>query len=347
MATKRITELQLRDSVTADVNFPGDDGIQTYRMTAAQIKDFVLANGNILLPMLAENVFHGLTQVPLADDDFLVLADTSDANKTKKALASSFVRALYRSVSVYPATVTANDGTLRLSGSTGTITLPAASGVVAGKALKFVHAGTSFTNQYTIAAAGSDTIDGAASQIMYGKGEFILLESNGSDTWVILDRREYQGRAIVKNSRATNVASGDTITGAAYAALILNTLEGDNSFVALAGNQLTLQPGTYEIEGFMPVQYGATAGIWYKCRLRNITDSSDTASGLTASQSNTQGQGVSSTIPCPITGIFTITSPKIFELQGRTSGSTQNIGATANFGDNNTYTTLKINRLGN
>lgn len=41
MADKKITDLQLRDNVTEDLNIPGDDGIQTYRVTAQQIKDFI------------------------------------------------------------------------------------------------------------------------------------------------------------------------------------------------------------------------------------------------------------------------------------------------------------------
>lgn len=41
MADKKITDLQLRSSITDDVNFPGDDGIQTYRMTAAQLFAYI------------------------------------------------------------------------------------------------------------------------------------------------------------------------------------------------------------------------------------------------------------------------------------------------------------------
>ena len=40
MAQKRITQLQLRSNVTADLNFPSDDGIQSYRVTAEQIRDY-------------------------------------------------------------------------------------------------------------------------------------------------------------------------------------------------------------------------------------------------------------------------------------------------------------------
>lgn len=53
MATKKITDLQLRDSVTDDLNLPGDDGIQTYRVTGAQIKSYVLSEGAVGATQLA------------------------------------------------------------------------------------------------------------------------------------------------------------------------------------------------------------------------------------------------------------------------------------------------------
>lgn len=53
MADKKITDLQLRDDVSDSVNFPTDDGIQSYRVTAVQIKNYVLAVGNIITSMLA------------------------------------------------------------------------------------------------------------------------------------------------------------------------------------------------------------------------------------------------------------------------------------------------------
>lgn len=52
MADKKITELQLRDNVTADVNFPTDDGIQSYRVTAQQVKDYILSALSISTAML-------------------------------------------------------------------------------------------------------------------------------------------------------------------------------------------------------------------------------------------------------------------------------------------------------
>lgn len=42
MAKKKITDLQLRGSVTDDLNLPSDDGIQTYRVTAQMIRNYII-----------------------------------------------------------------------------------------------------------------------------------------------------------------------------------------------------------------------------------------------------------------------------------------------------------------
>lgn len=41
MANKKITDLQLIDAVTQGLSIPADDGIQTYRCTVAQIKEYL------------------------------------------------------------------------------------------------------------------------------------------------------------------------------------------------------------------------------------------------------------------------------------------------------------------
>lgn len=60
MAQKKITDLQLRDNVTGTLNFPSDDTIQSYRVTAEQIKDYVLGAGNVGLSALAAAVAQAL-----------------------------------------------------------------------------------------------------------------------------------------------------------------------------------------------------------------------------------------------------------------------------------------------
>lgn len=72
MADKKITDLQLRGDVDADVNFPGDDGIQTYRMTAPQVRNFTS-----LRPVLNKSANY-----TLAADDFIVNVNASAGAKT-------------------------------------------------------------------------------------------------------------------------------------------------------------------------------------------------------------------------------------------------------------------------
>lgn len=54
MAQKKITDLQLIGAVTDDLNLPSDNGIQSYRCTATQIKNYVLAAGNVDNTALAD-----------------------------------------------------------------------------------------------------------------------------------------------------------------------------------------------------------------------------------------------------------------------------------------------------
>ncbi len=45
MANKKITDLVLRSSVSDTCNFPTDDTIQTYRVTAAQLITYIKSKG--------------------------------------------------------------------------------------------------------------------------------------------------------------------------------------------------------------------------------------------------------------------------------------------------------------
>lgn len=190
MATKKITDLQLISAVTSSLNFPSDDGIQSYRATAEQIKNFVLANGNIALAMLATNIFNGLSAVTAADDDYFPLIDTSDSNLTKKALISTFARNLYRTVTnPSDEAILSTDGTVKITGTTGAVVLPTAVGI-AGKRYKFIHDGSNFV-QYAIKTTSSQTIGHAAitsgNYKLCTKGEVLEVESDGAN-WLIMGR---------------------------------------------------------------------------------------------------------------------------------------------------------------
>lgn len=55
MALKKITDLTLISSITGTVNFVVDNGIQTYRASATQLKDFILSASSITRSMLTES----------------------------------------------------------------------------------------------------------------------------------------------------------------------------------------------------------------------------------------------------------------------------------------------------
>ena len=53
MADKKITDLQPAASITDTLNFPSDNGIMSLRATALQIKNYILAAGNVVRSMIA------------------------------------------------------------------------------------------------------------------------------------------------------------------------------------------------------------------------------------------------------------------------------------------------------
>lgn len=60
MAQKKITDLQLRSNVSPDLNIPSDDGIQSYRVTATQMKNFVLPDAGLEIEKLADSIMERL-----------------------------------------------------------------------------------------------------------------------------------------------------------------------------------------------------------------------------------------------------------------------------------------------
>lgn len=204
MAQKKITDLQLIAAIVDGLNFPSDDGIQSYRATALQLLEYILAAGNVELASLDPAIFHGLTGVSAADDDYFILNDTSDANKIKKALVSSFARNTYTAIS--GATNISAAGTYKMSGASATITLPTAVGFL-GR-VKIIHAGTSLSQIYTMATTSGQTIGGIASgsYVLYTNREVLEIESDGAN-WVILN-------TFTKTSIATEAITIGAVTTA-------------------------------------------------------------------------------------------------------------------------------------
>lgn len=124
--------------------------------------------------------------------DFVPIVDTSASSVNKKATFASFRNAVYRSVTTTDSVGT-DDETMKLSGASFTSTLPTAVGV-AGKRYKFVHAGTSLTQVYTLATTLAQTIGGivSGSYALYTNGEVLGIESDGAN-WIIVNHKATLG----------------------------------------------------------------------------------------------------------------------------------------------------------
>lgn len=174
MAYKKITDLQLIASIIDALSIPCDNGIQTYRMTPPQLITYInakLAGNSIVTPVAG---------------DHIPLLDASDSNLLKRVTLASLKNAAYRSVTATDS-VGADDETMKLSGASFTSTLPANGNP--GKRYKFIHAGTSLSQIYTLATTGGATIGAYASGAfkLVAKGEMIELEDDGTN-WIVVGR---------------------------------------------------------------------------------------------------------------------------------------------------------------
>ena len=145
--------------------------------------------------------------------------------------------------------------------------------------------------------------------------------------------------ATISHSVASGTQGGGLSSGT-YTTRPLNTLVDSTGIVtSLASNQVTLPAGTYYAEGaFQGFQCDQ-----FKCKLRNITDSTDTIIG----EATRAGVADASMGVSILKGEFTITSPKVFEVQMRSSvtNATSGFGVATSFGDAEVYSIVKITRI--
>lgn len=176
--------------------------------------------------------------------------------------------------------------------------------------------------------------------------------SADTTTYAYLSRVETSNRvystrvAYVKDVKANNTSGGSSTSGS-YQTRTLNTLEGDTSFISLASNQFTLQPGTYYIEAEAPFIAPDAGSCISKIKLRNITGATDVIIGQTGYVGPVSGAGENDGNSTALMGEFSITSATVFEIQQRVSASraTSGYGGPANFGDSEVYTQVKIEKV--
>lgn len=162
MAQKKITDLQLRGSVSDDLNFPSDDSIQSYRVTALQILSYVLGTGNVGSTALA----------------------AASVTRSKLAVGASANLAVTSKTTTYTADPATDDVILcSASGGAFSVNLPAAASN-SGKRF-WIKKTDSTSNAVTLDGNASETIDGATTYAMIIQNECIQVVCDGSG-WRII-----------------------------------------------------------------------------------------------------------------------------------------------------------------
>ena len=146
----------------------------------------------------------------------------------------------------------------------------------------------------------------------------------------------------IADVKSAGVAAG-TFSSGAWRTRVLNTIDIDElGTITLSSNQVTLQPGTYEFEASAP----AFRVDRHRVRLHNITDNTTVQFGQGAFSNNNQisTYNVGDLTVSSVSGKFTITSSKVFELQHRcqTTVSDNGFGQETNFGDPERYAVIRF-----
>lgn len=259
MGNKKITDLQLRSSVTDSLNFPSDDGIQSYRVTAAQI--FAYLNSKFVAATSKA--------APIAAD-IMTIFDSASSNAVKKITVAELRNAVYRAVTTTDS-IGSDDETMVLSGASFTSTLPTAVGR-AGKRYKLVHNGTSLSQVYTIATTSSQTISGRASAAiaLYVKGEVFEVESDGAN-WIIVN--QYIPKKYESHTPSSSQSGFGTISGVEYlwardgnfldllVGFVAGTTSGSEARFELPGSLTVANISGSKLAGFMSSTVGYAGSL--------------------------------------------------------------------------------------
>lgn len=143
---------------------------------------------------------------------------------------------------------------------------------------------------------------------------------------------------LFKDSKLTGTASG-TFTGGAWQTRDLNTTQNSQSWASLSANQVTLNAGTYLVEG----EANAFKVDQHQTRIRDITNSADLVLGMGANCSSSSNIEQSSSI----VGTFTLAGSTVIELQDQcqTTQATNGFGLDPGIGSSNIFSTLKITKI--
>ena len=171
-------------------------------------------------------------------------------------------------------------------------------------------------------------------------GQYMKTDGSGNlsfGTISIPTGGKFVSYAVIADSKAYNV-SGGTFTSGDWRTRDLNTeITDEDGIVSISSNQFTLQAGSYFLRGSAP----AYRVDQHFAKLQNITDATLTITGSVSMGSSS----FASTTISLISGRFTISGAKVFEIQHRciTTHSTHGFGINHNIsGFNSIYTLVEI-----
>lgn len=204
MADKKITDLQLIGAISDSVNFAVDNGVQTYRGTAAQIKAHVLATNAITAAMIQSNA--------------VTTAKILDANVTRAKLAAGAIgRGYWGTARTSNVAVTMDEDFVPVDPSSAafTLDLPTAASIK-GRRFTIQHQGTTWHRACTLDPNSTETINGASTFKLCTPGETLVIESDDSN-WRIIDHFIPSGMAAATTHTPGAVTTAPTFsTGVSY-----------------------------------------------------------------------------------------------------------------------------------
>lgn len=168
----------------------------------------------------------------------------------------------------------------------------------------------------------------------------VLTVSSGVPTWATASSSNSITYATFVDQK-TSGTDGGTATGGAWATRTLNTTVNNSiTSCSLSSNQISLPAGTYKVFAGTPGQQIGT----FQCRLYNVTDSSVAVLGLNAKQDSSND----TTAMAILTGNFTITGTKTFELQmyPQSTKNQNGFGSQTGNGSSERYSFISIEKVG-
>jgi hypothetical protein len=204
------------------------------------------------------------------------------------------------------------------------------------KEVRFREATANGTNYVSLSAPttlASDlsltlpSADGTSGQVLQTNGSGVLSFVSGGG--------KFESALLhIRDEKADGTVGGSATVGS-FVTRVLNTVKTNEiSGASLSSNQITLPSGTYYLQGFVPC-YNTERNI---VKLRNVTDSSDTL------QSQNLFVSSGSTPLIRISGRFTISAQKTFEIQHRvnTNSGSESFGVQIGFGFTEIYSDVQI-----